>query len=509
MDFPLEEVLQKLRREVAGYAVPIVDLIAVQTKDPYKVLVATILSARTKDETTAKAAARLFREAPDLAGLAALSEEHLARLIFPVGFYKNKAGFLARLPGVLAREFGNRIPDAVEPLTRLPGVGRKTANLVVAVAFKKPAICVDTHVHRIMNIWGYVATKTPLETEMALREKLPPQHWLTINSTLVAFGQGTCRPVAPHCDRCVIAEYCPQIGVTPRKILRQTQHERDIQPVKQSSLRAESVEEPFLQAHQKTTGDAMRKFVSWNVNGLRAVEKKGFVEIFNELNADLVALQEIKAMPEQLPETLKNIPGYTPYWFSAQKKGYAGVATYSKEQPLSVIYGIDHKDHDYEGRVLTLEFADFFFVNAYFPNAQHGLLRMDYKLQFNNDLLAFAKTLSAQKSVVICGDFNVAHKEIDLTNPKQNEKSPGYAPEERAWMDHFIEAGFVDTFRLFNQNPGQYTWWSYRFNARARNIGWRIDYFCVDQKSKKRVTEAAILSDIMGSDHCPIILGFQ
>ncbi|MBU3936967.1 MAG: exodeoxyribonuclease III [Proteobacteria bacterium] len=482
MDFPLSEVLQILSTEVAGYAVPIVDLIAVQTKDPYKVLVATILSARTKDETTAKAAARLFKEAPDLVGLAALSEEHLARLIFPVGFYKNKAGFLARLPGVLASEFDNRIPDAVEPLTRLPGVGRKTANLVVAVAFKKPAICVDTHVHRIMNIWGYVATKTPLETEMALREKLPPQYWLTINSTLVAFGQGTCRPVAPHCDRCVIAKHCPQIGVRPRKVVG---------------------------TGKKPNTDSMRKFVSWNVNGLRALEKKGFVEILADLNADLVALQEIKAMPEQLSETLKNIPGYTPYWFSAQKKGYAGVATYSKEQPLSVIYGIDHKDHDYEGRVLTLEFADFFFINAYFPNAQHGLLRMDYKLRFNNDLLAFAKTLATKKSVVICGDFNVAHKEIDLTNPKQNEKNPGYAPEERAWMDHFVEAGFVDTFRMFNQEPDQYTWWSYRFNARTRNIGWRIDYFCVDQKSKKRVTEAAILGDILGSDHCPILLGFR
>lgn len=218
MKFPLPKVLEILAKEVAGYAVPIVDLIAVQTNDPYKILVATILSARTKDETTAKAAAKLFAEAPNLAALAKLSEERLAKLIFPVGFYKNKAGFLARLPDVLAREFGNRIPDEVEALTRLPGVGRKTANLVVAVAFKKPAICVDTHVHRIMNIWGYVETRTPLETEMALRAKLPPQYWLTINSTLVAFGQGTCKPVAPHCDRCVILRYCPQIGVTPRKV---------------------------------------------------------------------------------------------------------------------------------------------------------------------------------------------------------------------------------------------------------------------------------------------------
>lgn len=221
MKFDLPKVLEILAEEVAGYAVPIVDLIAVQTKDPYKVLVATILSARTKDETTAGAAARVFKEAPDPAGLAKLSEERLAQLIFPVGFYKNKARFLARLPRVLADEFGNRIPEEIEGLTRLPGVGRKTANLVMAVAFKKPAICVDTHVHRIMNIWGYVKTRTPLETEMALREKLPTQYWLTINSTLVAFGQGTCKPVAPHCDRCVILGYCPQLGVKPRRCKRQ------------------------------------------------------------------------------------------------------------------------------------------------------------------------------------------------------------------------------------------------------------------------------------------------
>jgi exodeoxyribonuclease-3 len=253
----------------------------------------------------------------------------------------------------------------------------------------------------------------------------------------------------------------------------------------------------------------MRRLISWNVNGLRAVEKKGFVEILTGLNADLVALQEIKAQPEQLSEAIQNIPGYTPYWFSAQKKGYAGVATYSREQPLSVIYGIDHHDHDYEGRVLTLEFGDFFFVNAYFPNSQHGLVRMDYKLTFNHDLLAFAQALAAQKSVVICGDFNVAHREIDLTNPRQNEKNPGFTPEERAGMDRFLAAGFVDSFRMFHPEPGQYTWWSYRFNARERNIGWRIDYFCVDEKSKDRVTEATILRDIMGSDHCPILLVFS
>lgn len=252
----------------------------------------------------------------------------------------------------------------------------------------------------------------------------------------------------------------------------------------------------------------MRKFISWNVNGLRAVEKKGFLAVISGLAPYLVALQEIKAMPEQLPESVKNIPGYKAFWFPARRKGYAGVATYSQEEPLSVIYGLDHQQHDYEGRVLTLEFADFFFVNAYFPNSQPELARMAYKLEFNRDLEDFLSGLARRKSVVLCGDFNVAHKEIDLTNPKQNEKNPGFAPEERAWMDRFLAAGFVDTFRMFNQESGQYTWWSYRAKARERNIGWRIDYFCVDEKSAARVKAAAIHPEITGSDHCPVSIDF-
>jgi len=217
MSISIETVIALLEREVAGFAVPVVDLIAVQTGDPYRVLVATILSARTKDGVTAKAAERLFKKAPNLDSLACLSEQQLEKLIFPVGFYKNKARYLSRLPEDLAAMFGGRIPDTVEDLTELPGVGRKTANLVVAVAFGKPAICVDTHVHRIMNIWGYVETKNPFETEMALRQRLPKKYWIRINSILVAFGQEICRPVRPHCDRCVIGEQCPKFGVTARK----------------------------------------------------------------------------------------------------------------------------------------------------------------------------------------------------------------------------------------------------------------------------------------------------
>ena len=478
--FDIKKVYELLEKEVVGYDVPIVDLIAVQTRDPFKVLVATILSARTKDETTAKAAARLFKKVSDPESLSRLDEKTIARLIYPVGFYKNKARYLKELPSAL-EQFGNRIPDSVEELIKLPGVGRKTANLVVVIAFNKPAICVDTHVHRIMNIWGYVQTRNPFETEMALRQKLPEKYWFRINSILVAFGQAVCKPVRPHCDRCIIAQYCLQIGVTPRKLTA---------------------------TRKKMKKNNRKKLISWNVNGLRAVEKKGFVDIMYELDADIVCLQEIKAMPEQLPENLKSISGYHSFWFPAARKGYAGVSTYTKIEPLNVLYGLDIPEHDQEGRVLTLEFDDYFLVNAYFPNAQPGLVRLDYKLAFNRAIHNFTDRLADRKTVVICGDFNVAHKPIDLANPKQNEKNPGYSAQEREWMDTFTSAGYIDTFRKFNQEPEQYTWWSYRFNARAKNIGWRIDYFCVDPASEGRIKGAAILDNILGSDHCPIQLDF-
>ncbi|MDH3867734.1 MAG: exodeoxyribonuclease III, partial [Desulfobulbaceae bacterium] len=358
MSIDINHFITTLAREVEKYQVPVVDLIAVQTRDPFKVLVATILSARTKDETTAKAASRLFKKVTDLDSLASLDEATIAKLIYPVGFYKNKAKYLKKLPAALDR-FGSRIPETVEELVTLPGVGRKTANLVVAVAFNRPAICVDTHVHRIMNIWGYVETKSPLETEMNLRRKLPEKYWIKINSILVAFGQATCKPVRPHCDRCVIEKYCPKIGVTPRKL---------------------------PSAKKKTKKNGVNKFISWNVNGLRAIEKKGFVDIMHELDAEAVCLQEIKAMPEQLPKSLAHIKGYKAYWHPAKRKGYAGVCTYTKKEPLNVIYGMDIVEHDQEGRVLTLEFDSYFLVNAYFPNAQPGLVRLDYKLAFNRDI---------------------------------------------------------------------------------------------------------------------------
>ncbi len=241
---------------------------------------------------------------------------------------------------------------------------------------------------------------------------------------------------------------------------------------------------------------------------MRAVEKKGFVEAVADLAPDILALQEIKAMPEQLPASLLNLNGYKAYWHPATRKGYSGVCIYSRLEPLDVHYGLGIDEYDQEGRVLTLEFDDFFLINAYFPNAQHGLARLDYKLAFNRDFLIFAAALAKKKCVVLCGDLNVAHREIDLTNPKANTNNAGFSAPERAWMDDFLAAGFLDSFRKFNNEPGHYTWWSYRFNARTKDIGWRIDYFCVDQKSANRIVDAAIHKEIMGSDHCPVSLEF-
>ncbi|MFH0780342.1 MAG: exodeoxyribonuclease III [Pseudomonadota bacterium] len=457
---------------------PVVDLIAVQTEDPFKVLVATILSARTKDETTAAASTRLFKYAPDSTALSLLSLEHITELIYPVGFYKTKARHLTLLPKALQAS-GGKVPETIEELVTLPGVGRKTANLVVSVAFKKPAICVDTHVHRITNIWEYVETDTPLQTEMALRAKLPEKHWISFNSLLVAFGQFICRPVGPHCDICPLLGKCPQKGVHPRK-----------------------------KPGAKMAKDHTLKCISWNVNGIRAVEKKGFTEQLLNFDADIIAIQETKAQAEQLSDALKNIPGYTSYWHSAERKGYSGVAVYTRIPPLAVNYGLGDAEFDCEGRVLTLEFTDCYLINIYFPNSGDELKRLDFKLRFNDRLLNFAQELEQRKPVILCGDFNVAHKEIDLKNPKTNTKNAGFTPEERAWMDSFVAAGFVDTFRIFNQEPGQYTWWSYRFSARAKNVGWRIDYFCVSGGAKNKVKSAAILPEVMGSDHCPVELEF-
>ena len=246
------------------------------------------------------------------------------------------------------------------------------------------------------------------------------------------------------------------------------------------------------------------KCISWNVNGIRAALNKGFMEFVNRELPDVLCLQETKAQPEQIDIDLD---GYEQYWNSAEKKGYAGTAVFTQIAPIKITYGMGHPEHDNEGRVITLEYPNFFLVNVYTPNAQRGLTRLDYRMQWDKDFLSHLKSLEGTKPVVFCGDLNVAHKEIDLTNPKSNRRNAGFTDEEREGFSSILESGFVDTFREFSQEPGQYTWWSYRFNARSKNIGWRIDYFCCSTSLLSCVETSCIMSDVAGSDHCPV--GFE
>ena len=246
--------------------------------------------------------------------------------------------------------------------------------------------------------------------------------------------------------------------------------------------------------------------ISWNVNGIRACVRKGFLNFLKKYAPDILAIQEIKADVKNIPPEVKNFPGYYIYFNPAKRKGYSGTALFSKIKPVRVDYGIGDEKFDSEGRVITAEYEKFYFVNAYFPNSQHELTRLDFKIEFDRKIHRYLNELREKKGVILTGDFNVAHKEIDLANPKQNVKNAGFTPEERAWMDEFIGDGWIDTFRLFTKEGGHYTWWSYRFNARTRNIGWRVDYFVVSPDLKDNVKKSWILSDVMGSDHAPIAL---
>lgn len=246
------------------------------------------------------------------------------------------------------------------------------------------------------------------------------------------------------------------------------------------------------------------KLISWNVNGLRAVMKKNFMEYFNQQDADIFCLQETKLQEGQIE---MDLPGYFQYWNYAEKKGYSGTAIFTKKEPLGVSYGIQIDHHDKEGRVITLEYEEFFMVNVYTPNAKPELARLEYRMEWEDDFRKYLKQLEEKKPVIVCGDLNVAHTEIDLKNPKTNRKNPGFSDEERGKFTELIEAGFVDTFRFFYPDKeGAYTWWSYRFNARANNSGWRIDYFCVSDVLKEELKKAEIHADVMGSDHCPVLL---
>lgn len=246
----------------------------------------------------------------------------------------------------------------------------------------------------------------------------------------------------------------------------------------------------------------MKKMISWNVNGLRACVGKGFLDVFHELDADIFCIQESKLQEGQID---LDLPGYYQYWSYAEKKGYSGTALFTKEEPLSVTYGLGIEEHDHEGRVITAEFPDYYVVTCYTPNSQDGLARLYYRMQWEEDFKAFLKKLEEKKPVIFCGDLNVAHTEIDLKNPKTNRKNAGFTDEEREKFTKLLDAGFIDTYRYFYpETEGVYSWWSYRFKAREKNAGWRIDYFCVSKALENRLAGAKIHTEVMGSDHCPV-----
>lgn len=245
------------------------------------------------------------------------------------------------------------------------------------------------------------------------------------------------------------------------------------------------------------------KLISWNVNGLRAVCAKGFADIFTELDADFVCLQETKLQAGQID---LEFLGYESYWNYADKKGYSGTAIYTKHSPIAVTYGIGIDEHDHEGRVITLEMDDFFLVNVYVPNSQDGLRRLDYRMKWEDDFRAYLCRLAERKTVVVCGDMNVAHEEIDLKNPATNHFNAGFSDEERSQMTALLGAGFIDSWRFQHPEEAKYSWWSYRMQARERNVGWRIDYFLVSESGRDRIVSTDIHNDIFGSDHCPVEL---
>ena len=249
------------------------------------------------------------------------------------------------------------------------------------------------------------------------------------------------------------------------------------------------------------------KFISWNVNGIRAVIKKGFYDFINEYNPDIICIQETKAHKEQVDLILPDYPYQ--YWNSAVKKGYSSTAIFSKKKPLNIINDMGIEEHDQEGRVIALEFEEYYLVTVYTPNSKRELLRLDYRKIWDKDFLTYMKKLEKVKPVIFCGDLNVAHTEIDLKNPKTNHSNPGFTDEERGGFTNIVNNGFIDTFREFNKEGGHYTWWSYMFQARTKDIGWRIDYFCISQSLKSKLKDSYILKDVMGSDHAPIVMEFK
>ena len=250
-----------------------------------------------------------------------------------------------------------------------------------------------------------------------------------------------------------------------------------------------------------------KKIISWNVNGIRAVAKKGFLDFISSESPDILCIQETKAQEDQLTSAIRHPKGYYSYFSSAEKKGYSGVAVYTKDEPISIRKGFENPEFNNEGRILILEYSEFYLFNIYFPNGKMSKERLDYKMKFYDEcLLEIEKLHKSGNNVIICGDVNTAHKEIDLARPAENSKISGFLPQERDWIDRLLDSGFLDTFRIFTKEPGYYSWWDLKSKARDRNVGWRIDYFFANKEVKEKIKDASIMSHIYGSDHCPVLL---
>lgn len=450
---------------------------------PFKALISSMISTQTKEERTIVATNSLFDVADNPYDMVLLSEEELANLIAQASFYNIKAKNILEACEQIIKNEGY-VPQTIEELMNFKGVGWKVATLTLAIGYHDPdIICVDTHVDRISKRLGLIDAnvKGAKRIEEELKKVLPREYWQSWNGLMVPFGRKICKPIGPKCSLCFLEQLCEKIGVVKKTI---SENSKEIQDI---------------------------LMLSWNVNGIRSIQKKNFLNWLKNTSPDILCLQETKAEKFQLNSELVHPTGYYAYWNGAMKKGYSGTALLSRKKPLSVEFGLGIEEFDREGRTIIARYHDFVLINCYFPNGGRDHSRLAFKLAFYEAFLDKCNQLRAQgNTVIFCGDINTAHKEIDLANPKPNQKKTGFLPEERAWLDKVIESNYIDTFRYFySDSIEQYTWWSNITKARERNVGWRLDYFFITSEAIEQVTDAIIMPDVEGSDHCPVGIRFK
>lgn len=454
---------------------------------PFKALIASMISTQTKEERTIVAVSSLFNVADNPYDIILLSKEKLASIIAQASFYNIKAKNILKVCKRVI-ENGGHVPQTMEELIKFEGVGWKVAALTLEIGYNNSDnICVDTHVDRVSKRLGLVGVdvKKAKRIDEELRKVLPREYWKSWNGLMVSFGREICKSIGPKCSQCFLGQFCPKIGV-----------------VKNLSERDQCLSvEKYL---QREPGNIL--LLSWNVNSIRSIQKKNFMNWLMNINPDILCLQETKAEKSQLSSYLAQPSGYYAYWNGATKRGYSGTALLSRKEPLSVEFGLGVTEFDQEGRTIIARYPDFILINCYFPNGGRDHSRLAFKLAFYDAFLTKCEQLRTQGDIVIfCGDVNTAHREIDLARPKPNKRKTGFLPEERAWLNEVIKSKYVDTFRHFYPSLAeQYTWWSGRTIARERNVGWRLDYFFIVTEAIERVTDAIIMSEVNGSDHCPV-----